>query len=72
MIRALWVIGGVIALYGLHRFGLWMDDRGWIYYRKKHGSSGTLSSAFLEVEALLEPPERHVREVKRRDDPRSG
>ena len=68
MIAAFWVIGVVAAMYVLHRLGLWMEDRGWIYYRKKHGSSGTLSSAFLEVEALLEPTKRHVIEIKRRDE----
>jgi hypothetical protein len=45
-----------------------MEGRGWIYYRKSHGSSGTLSAAFLEVEALLEPSKRHVVEIKRRDE----
>jgi hypothetical protein len=64
----LWVIAGVAAVYALHRLGLWMEDRGWIYYRKKHGSSGTLGSALLEIEALLEPTRRHVVEVQRRDE----
>jgi hypothetical protein len=64
----LWVIAGVAALYTLHRLGLWMEDRGWIYYRKKHGSSGTLGSALLEIEELLEPTKRHVIEARHRDD----
>jgi hypothetical protein len=75
-----WVIAVVATMYALHRLGLWMEQRGWIYYWKKHGSSGTLSSAFLELEALLEPSKRHVIEIKRRDqseqyesgDPPSG
>ena len=64
----LWVIAGVAAMYALHRLGLWMEERGWIYYWKKRGSSGTLSAAFLEVEELLEPSKRHVLEITRRDE----
>lgn len=68
MITAFWVIGVVAALYALHRLALWMEDRGWIYYRKKHGSSGTLSSAALEIQALFEPSKRHVIEIQQRDE----
>ena len=68
MTTVVWVIGVVATMYALHRLGLWMEKRGWIYYWKKHGSSGTLSSAFLELEALLEPSKRHVVESKRRDE----
>jgi hypothetical protein len=68
MSTGLWVVAGVAAMYALDRLALWMEDRGWIHYRKKHGSSGTLSSAFLELEALLEPTKRHVVEIKRRDE----
>jgi hypothetical protein len=45
-----------------------MEDRGWIYYRKKRGSSGTLGSAFLEVQSILEPGKRYVLEEKRKED----
>jgi hypothetical protein len=65
---AAWVIAIAVALYALHRLGLWMEERGWIYYRKKHGSSGSLSSAVLEVQSLFEPSQRHVLEIRRQDD----
>ena len=65
---AAWVIAIGVALYALRRLGLWMEERGWIYDKKKHGSSGTLSSAVLEVQTLLEPSKRHVLELKRRDE----
>lgn len=45
-----------------------MEERGWLYYRHKRGSSGSLGSAFLEVQALLEPGKRHVLEVVREED----
>jgi hypothetical protein len=60
-----WIAGVLAALYALHRLALWMESRGWIYYRHKSGSSGSLGSAFLEAQALLEPANRHVLEVRR-------
>ncbi len=68
------------GLYGFHRLAVWAERRGWIYYRKRRGSSGTLGSALLEVQSLLEPSKRHVVEERRRDvvddeesgDPPSG
>ena len=56
------------AIYGLHRLALWMEARGWIYYKHKHGSSGSLGAAFLEVQALLEPSKKHVLEISQRDE----
>jgi len=68
MVIAAWLIAIAVALYALHHLGLWMEQRGWIYYRKKHGSSGSLSSAVLEVQTFFEPSRRHVLEIKREDD----
>lgn len=61
------VVLAVSALYCLHRFGVWAEERGWIYYLKRRGSSGSLSNAVLEVQSLLEPSKRYVVEEKRRD-----
>jgi hypothetical protein len=61
------VTAALAVVYGLHRLGLWAERRGWIRYRLKRGSSGTLSSAFLEVHSLVEPSRRHVLEHVRRD-----
>jgi hypothetical protein len=63
---ALLVIAG---LYALHRLALWMERRGWIYY-KKSGSSGTRTTAFLSVQALIEPDKQHIVEerIRRQDD----
>lgn len=64
---ALWGLGAVASLYCLHRLALSAERRGWIYYRKKHGSSGTLSNAVLEVHSLFDPSKRYVLEEKTRD-----
>ncbi len=44
-----------------------MEDRGWIYYRKKHGTSNRLGDAALNIQSILEPSKRHVIEEKKRE-----
>ena len=61
------VLLGLAVLYGLHRLACWAEDHGHIYYRRKGGTSGALSNAALEVQALLEPSKRYVLEERRRD-----
>ena len=53
------------ALFALHRLALWMEDRGWIYYRRRRGSSGALGDAFLEVQSLVDPAQKAVLEARR-------
>ena len=57
----------VAALWGLHRFLSYAEDRGWIYYRKKRGSYGGLgvTSNFLN---MYDPSRRHLQEVVREAD----
>ena len=62
-----WIALAVAILYPLHLFAMYAEKRAWIYYRKKHGSV-TVGSAFLEIQALMEPSKRHVLEQRRRDD----
>ncbi|HEU0093268.1 MAG TPA: hypothetical protein VFS78_14220 [Vicinamibacteria bacterium] len=68
MTTLIWMLIGAVAFYGLHRCALWMERRGWIYYRKRHGSSGGLGTALLEMQAILEPSKRHVLEIRRSED----
>jgi hypothetical protein len=56
------------ALYCLHRFAMWAERRGWIYYRTKQGSSGALGNAFLEVQAIFDPAAKHVLEERLKGD----
>ena len=60
------------AVYGLHRCATWAECRGWIYYRRKRGSSGTLSNAVLEVHSLFDPSKQYILEEKRRDQVEDG
>ena len=60
-------LAAVASLYCLHRIALWAERRGFVYYRRKHGRSGTLSSAVLEVHSLFDPSKRYVLEEKLRE-----
>jgi hypothetical protein len=59
----------VAGLYGIHRLALWAEERGWIYYRKKRGGSGTLGNALLELQTFLEPSKRHILDERVKKDP---
>jgi len=67
MWTALWIIlivvGGGAALYGLHHLCLWLERRGWLYYKHKRGRSSGLS-CFVAIEKVLEPPTKHVHQVQ--------
>ena len=54
----------VAASYGLHRLALWAEARGFVYYRRRRGSSGALGNALLEVQSIFEPAQRHVIEER--------
>ncbi len=57
----------VALLFGLHRLALWMERRGWVYYIHKKPSSSSLSSAFLQVQSLVDPGARSVVEAVREE-----
>jgi hypothetical protein len=67
MTMFIWIAGSGIALYAVHRLGLWMEERGWIYYQKRHATGGALGSAALNLQAILEPGARHVLEMKQEE-----
>jgi hypothetical protein len=56
-------VGVVLVL--LDRLLLWLEARGWIYYRKKKASPGSLGSAMLEIQSMLQPSGEHVVEERR-------
>ena len=57
------MLGGLAALYLLHRLGLWLEERGWLYYKyQKPGRSA--GSCFTALQEVLEPPIQHVLHVE--------
>ncbi|MGE5232875.1 MAG: hypothetical protein ACM3OB_02100 [Acidobacteriota bacterium] len=63
------LLGAVLG--ALHVVALWAERRGWIYYRHRRASPGTLGSALLEAHSLLEPAQKQVLEAQR-EPPRGG
>ena len=61
---ATFLLLGAAALFLLDRLGLYLESRGWIYYRKKKPSGTDLGNAFLELQSILEPGKRNVVEVR--------
>jgi hypothetical protein len=62
-------VGLGFLLWGLDRLGLWLEARGWLYYRKKQPTSSPMSALFA-LQKVIEPQVGHVivaKEQKRRD-----
>ena len=56
-------IGAVVVVFGLDRLGLWLEDRGWLYYRRKKPTSSPMT-ALVAIQQAIDPGIRHVVEVK--------
>jgi hypothetical protein len=53
------VVGGLAALYGLHRLALRLEDRGYLYYLRKK-PSGSAAGCFVALQRAVEPQVQHV------------
>ena len=57
--------GFAAALFVGDRLLLWMEERGWIDYRRTYPgrlNAGQVGPAFLAIQGLLEPEKRHAAE----------
>lgn len=53
------------ALYLFDRLLLWMERKGWVYWRKTKRRTGPgVGNALLEIQTLVEPAARHVLELR--------
>ncbi|MFN8007060.1 MAG: hypothetical protein U0V70_08595 [Terriglobia bacterium] len=57
-------LAGVLLLVALDQLGLWLERKGWLYYRHSKPSSSQLGNALLELQSILEPSKQHVMEVR--------
>jgi hypothetical protein len=55
---------GVLGIYAGHRVLSWMDDRGWIYYGRRRGTSAALGNALLQVQTFYQPAVQDVLEAR--------
>jgi hypothetical protein len=69
-----WLALAAAAVWALDRFGLWAEEKGWIYWRKKKGSGAGLGNALLELSTLTTNPSathlveaRQARKAEERD-----
>ena len=61
----LWILGGLIGLYCLHRLALWMESRGWLFYINRRPKSSGIGTAFLDANSLLSSAARYRLEAQR-------
>jgi hypothetical protein len=64
------VIGAVVLvvaglIFGIHRFLLWAEKRGWVYYKKTSPPHGAGALAMQELAQIYEPQAEHVIEATR-------
>jgi hypothetical protein len=74
MIVGLAGIGLLPALWLLDRLGLWLEDRGWLYYRKKKPTTSSMS-AWVGLQQFIEPGVKHVVQMgqeRRIEDDQAG
>ena len=59
------VAGLALLLYGAHRFLLYAEQRGWVYYKHKRAPAGSGVLAFMELMSIYKPEIEHVIEEQR-------
>ena len=67
METALWIIGLVVGLIVVDRILLWVESRGWIYYRKNKPGRGASTYHLLEWNSAFDPTMRQVLEERIRE-----
>ena len=62
-----------VILFICDQIGLWMERKGWVYWRhKKPSTRGGIGNSLQELNAILNPSVRHVIEVKQKDGIKKG
>lgn len=65
----LFILFGCAVLYALHKIALWMERRGWIFYKQTRATSGAasaaLGNAMQDLNAFAEPQARYAIEEQR-------
>lgn len=53
------IVAIAVAVYLLHRLALWLEARGYIYYRNKQPTGSGMTNAALDFERLIRPSVEH-------------
>jgi hypothetical protein len=61
----LWILAGVAGLILLDQLGLWMERKGWVYYRKvkRQGAPPSMADVFLGAN-VFDQSVRHLHEAR--------
>ncbi len=60
----LWVLAGVAGLILLDQLFLWMERKGWVYYRKVKRKGGAPMADILLGGNVFDPGVRHMHEAR--------
>ena len=64
----LWITGVAAGLFVLDRVLLWVEARGWIYYRRNKPGRGASTYHLLEWNSAFDPTMRQVQEERLREE----
>jgi hypothetical protein len=68
MDAVIWILGLGVGVFLLDRALLWVESRGWIYYRRSKPGRGASTYHLLEWNAVLDPTMRQVQEERTREE----
>jgi hypothetical protein len=59
----LWGVGVLAFVVVLDRLLLWMERRGWVYYRRTRSRGGGALYHMLDIHRIYDPGIEHVKEI---------
>jgi hypothetical protein len=57
------IVAGLVGLYLLHRLALYLEARGYLYYRHRKPTPGGVPP-FLPLQSIVEPQVEHLLEAQ--------
>lgn len=57
-----------IVFFIFDRLFLWIESRGWIYYRRRKPSPGGVGNALMELQKQLQPQARHEIQIQKKEE----
>ena len=60
----IWVLAATVVLFLTDRFLLWVESRGWIYYRRYGLHRGAATYHLLEMSSVFDPGFKEIMEVR--------
>lgn len=60
------------VLFVADRLLLKAEERGWIYWRRRKGSPGSVGSAALQVHQIIEPSKKYVLQIEEDQQPEAA